>query len=566
MSNIWILTGGGAKGCFQAGAIHHLATHRDTYRPDTICGTSVGAINSLLPAQSWEWPLHNIADLMEIWLGLETESDMYEQSEDGRRLEEADFAEALATLGILDVAGFGSAFLGSPYLPEPSEFEGHTISYFPARETSLGERILALASAIGPIFAMIAVPSPTMRIGYATSLGVDIVEGVAAALGLRSFYQLGPIAELIRERLDFAEFQANTACDLKLVSTSITDRRTVYMDRSGFLYRLDPGGIGHRGRPIGVTPTPLPTHTLADRERGVERIISGTLASAAVPVAFPPMLLNGRICFDGGVTDTSPERAVLPDVKNCLVRNEPVRTISIRCDPRDGSAGMTPYLRTDGVPRARPSDRFAAAGGGAEMVERSDLDDAGLFDFVPGLIGSMVKEVDRTDGAELRHVFGQDIDAGAIETISIAPTFNINSTAQIDPGLIRIQMSYGWMRAYDELNGRASSVLTDEIILARLHAWRLEELSDAPRRRRAFVPNAIPKIRQMKVFVHDRVQERIERFGRESLPRHQDGHFAFDDVWFNGFEIHRWSTTASPWDETQDLAGRAIPADTPPWR
>jgi hypothetical protein len=286
-------------------------------------------------------------------------------------------------------------------------------------------------------------------------------------------------------------------------------------------------------------------------------VVAGTLASAAIPGAFPPVLINGHLCFDGGVTDTLPTRAVVNDIADFRRDGEPVRVVTIRCNPHPSSAGMAPLLLS--VPRGRPSD----AENEPVLYSPSEADDMNLLSYLPSLLSTMSSEIDRGDDAALSQ-FGDDIDS-----IDISPTFNVNGTGQIDPGLIRIQLAYGWMRAFDVLSGGPAAIFSsDEITLARMHAWRLEELSrtvpGSPGGRR-FVAAAIPKIRQMKVFVKQKVDARIEQYGDASMPRHQDKHFAWDARWHDDFELHTWQTDRSPWEEWTEMSGRAIPADRPPW-
>lgn len=558
MTNVWVLSGGGAKGCFQAGAIHHLATSDQTYRPDTIAGTSVGAINSLLAAQSWEWPLQNIADLVDVWLSLEDEQDMFVASDATRSFEGDRFNQSLLAAAGFNLASLADFLLGGNYAPDESEFEGYEIDFFPPPTTNDRRRRRRGRLRIAARFlAKLLVPSPSINLALDGGTAYQLGDLVGDLGRIKSFYALRPIEQLVRDRLDFDEFRANTACVLKLVSTSVNNNRMGYMTRDGAYFQVSQVEPGPGPFSTDVQELPVPPLTVADRRRGVDRIISGTLASAAIPGAFPPELINGHLCFDGGVTDTLPTRAVVNDIAAHLRRSEDVRVISIACNPSVRSLGMAPYLRT--VPRGRPSDLAAEP----VVFSEADADGMNLLSYIPSLISAMSTEIDRGDDAALAQFDGQ------VERLDIAPTFNVNGTAQIDPGLIRIQLAYGWMRAFDVVSGAPSGPWSsDEITLARLHAWRLEELSrevpGSPGNRR-FVPSAIPKIRQMKVFVKRRVEQRIAELGDRSMPRHQDKHFAWDERWYDDFERHTWRSDRTPWDDWLDMNGSAVPADRPPW-
>lgn len=63
-----ILSGGGAKGCFEVGAVKHL--WETGWRPDIICGVSVGALNAAKLAERKD---SSATELEEIWRELRPE-------------------------------------------------------------------------------------------------------------------------------------------------------------------------------------------------------------------------------------------------------------------------------------------------------------------------------------------------------------------------------------------------------------------------------------------------------------------------------------------------------------
>ena len=75
-----VLSGGGAKGCFQAAAAREL--FRAGYRPDLICGVSVGAINAIKLAEGTQEAADRLVDL---WLEL---ADKKIQIQDEKRVSE----------------------------------------------------------------------------------------------------------------------------------------------------------------------------------------------------------------------------------------------------------------------------------------------------------------------------------------------------------------------------------------------------------------------------------------------------------------------------------------------
>ena len=128
-----------------------------------------------------------------------------------------------------------------------------------------------------------------------------------------------------------------------------------------------------------------------------------------------------------------------------------------------------------------------------------------------------------------------------IKSTIIAPSFLINSAIQVDPGLIRIQLAYGWMRAYDRINAsdnHNSYASTDRIIRLRVLAWRNETrfYSDSSLKQQWY-DDAIHVIRKIKLELRKELVKRIEEFGENSLPMDlQDA--KYDDGWFMDFERH----------------------------
>ena len=65
-----VLSGGGAKGAFQVGVLDELITNRGV-KIDIAVGTSTGSIQALAVAQD------DIPKLLQLWLGLKNNSDIY---------------------------------------------------------------------------------------------------------------------------------------------------------------------------------------------------------------------------------------------------------------------------------------------------------------------------------------------------------------------------------------------------------------------------------------------------------------------------------------------------------
>lgn len=164
-----------------------------------------------------------------------------------------------------------------------------------------------------------------------------------------------------------------------------------------------------------------------------ESVGRGVLASSAIAGFFPPVRLGDELYVDGGFREVVPVQA--------------------------------------------------AADLGADTIysisaSKPDIDRAGPFsgrtmlDFVGRALGDIsINEIALND-VNLPGGWGQ-------RTVSrIYPTVDLHDLLTIDPGLIRVSMAYGFMRAADVLDGRTPSdrawQLSDEIAQLRKATWRLE--------------------------------------------------------------------------------------------
>jgi NTE family protein len=67
-----VLSGGGAKGAFQVGALDQLV-HKYKVKPKIVVGTSTGAIQALAVAQN------DVPRLVEVWSGIKGNNDIYRE-------------------------------------------------------------------------------------------------------------------------------------------------------------------------------------------------------------------------------------------------------------------------------------------------------------------------------------------------------------------------------------------------------------------------------------------------------------------------------------------------------
>ena len=254
------------------------------------------------------------------------------------------------------------------------------------------------------------------------------------------------------------------------------------------------------------------------------------LASASIPGAFPPVAISGTSrgtehFVDGGTRD-----------------NVPIR-----------EAVMAGADRVDAVMLSPRQLSFKTGFGQAKLI-----------DIAPRAMEILLDEMQLDDIAPFRG-FG-------IPVTVAAPTFLVHDTLTVDPGLIAINMDYGYMRAYDDLIGpaadqTASRASTDDIILTRLEAWTEEHFANGvrlgprpPGSPLVLVPSptSLQNVRDMKMDVRTKTKDRITRFGIDSVPK-------VTAPWWQAFERHPWQPVMSdPWQALNSQAGMLGAAPMPP--
>jgi hypothetical protein len=138
--------------------------------------------------------------------------------------------------------------------------------------------------------------------------------------------------------------------------------------------------------------------------------------------------------------------------------------------------------------------------------------------------------------------------------IHIAPHVTIHGTAEIAPGLIRINAAYGYMRAFDEFSARRSpapsaAMISEmrrnsrEIALLRRRVFRDEELLpvkiESGSTGRTFVRDGdrLRRIRAGKHQIAKLVEARILKFGEESVPLRLEADRPVN-TWWTDWEQH----------------------------
>jgi hypothetical protein len=246
---------------------------------------------------------------------------------------------------------------------------------------------------------------------------------------------------------------ARPGLELRLAVTALRAGAVRYVTQDGTIVQAD-----------ARTPAP-------GEAAGPVDLIDGAIASASVPMIFPPHAMADDDYVDGGVVEIIPVRAAV-------------------------ELGATRIFAVVAVPLAVPRDERDYATAPAGHIGLRSM----------GMIG--VAE---------RQISNLNIPLPAASTLTVIdPVVDVVGLFEIEPGLLRINKDYGWLRAADVLAEGDPDLLADiaagthELIAARCEAWRLEALLWAGDRKRDpdAEAGALALVREQKERVRERVQRR----------------------------------------------------------
>lgn len=428
----FVLSGGGAKGSFQVGALRFLYTRG--VAPDIICGCSVGAINGVKLAEGEGEPTQGMRGLERLWLGLRTNDDMFRREDWLNQAhplvrDTIEHPDGGGNAGLSFAEGDYSAWGDLACLPQTIErVSVAVVGALAANEVRRNLELIATAQAVynlDPIawklrgdqqrnipksldtnlvqawantgrklrLATVSLEAGTLR--YVTEHGqlLERDNYTPVTLPTQLSSACAPIKDeidqLVSERAswqgDLAEAvgsqKAAIAAHIRLLTAQIAERTAALRE----CRRLNPAPR----RPAQVD---LPT---------------GVLASASIPALFRPVTMEGETYVDGGIREVLPLQAAV-------------------------DLGATVIYAIDA---SRPDVVPAASFKGAQMFT---LLGRALADLA-------INEVARDDQTPLRQ--------GGRAIISIQPSFDVHEMTRIEPGLIRVAMGYGYMRASDAIDG-----------------------------------------------------------------------------------------------------------------
>jgi hypothetical protein len=386
--------------------------------------------------------------------------------------------------------------------------------------------------------------------GWLVSDGVAILTALEAVMSAKSLYNLGPIEERVRgelRRQDVSDWVAGGG-QLRIGLVGLESGRLRYMTETGGLLERD-NVTPVRSPPGGGVPSACLAN--AERLTELEEAIAAEQADLIGAAPGEKGAITARL--RGLMAERSREEDALAD---CIRQNPPsAEQPPVQIDLADGvmaSASMPGVFRAVGLPDGETYvdggvrdvlPLQAAVDLGANLIyavvaSRAEPDEApsyyakSLLEIVArALVDISISEVQRDDSRLTTN--GRTVHL-------IQPTVDIHDALTIDPGLIRINFAYGFMRAADVVAGVPATSrrwqLADLIALKRAEIWRLECLeggltipTEPATPVRPPDPTLAPQVAALKAELQELVNERRTLGG--ALPDDAD-------EWSQGPEQH----------------------------
>lgn len=560
-----VLSGGGAKGDFEVGAVRCLYNHG--IRPKILCGTSVGSVNALKLAEGEDTPsaqgqppaghLRGLAGLEKMWLGLTDDSQMWSlepgvanlfntlknlpKEVDKLQMEAA--AVGTSSIGgvIASLAGIPGFFSFAPQLSNLNELQESATNMLETLSATLAgaDNILGFAN-YDPLEKIMRTPN-SLFLPFQKASGITLRMAMVALEDGALRYVTETNTMIERDGKAVPVKPPPTAGQI----AALKDERAMLIDQIADLTPPAPEDAKHLG---GFQKPP---HALATLKRKLAQVnaelakasiqydlIRAALASSALPVICRPIpMQDGRTYIDGGIRTLAPIQAAI-----------------------DASAS-----------------KVYAITASSSLFDVKTLDQIGQGSPLPLLgIALRVGEQILPDEVGRRDLFPSNPWPVPVVVIQPDPSLeDIHDGLTIEPGLIRIRMAYGFMRAYDTIKAfekfipshyqyaaQQNSIKgkTMEIVKLRKQIWDLEfpangkqfippsaGLPPTPHSVKnlpAPVPSALTQIRTLKQQLKALVAARIAYYkdattnGADSLPGDSND-------WATHWEKHSWTPTAT---------------------
>jgi NTE family protein len=436
----FVLAGGGTKGSFEVGVLQYLICV-ERMVPDIITATSAGAIAATVLSQARTLPEfeQRVQEIEDDVLAMTTMEHVFGKQGwlaalDGTRLGreiQQEITEGTRPPFPLTTA---TTRPGSELVPRASSDRRERRLARKARRRRQRHALRLLA---GAGFRL-----PKVRRQLRTSGSAVLnLEPLAEALHAGS-HGIRPVDPALIAR---------PGLQLRLAVTALRAGLLRYVTEDGSLVESD-------------ARTPAPPGAA-----GPVELVDGAIASASVPMVFPPHPLADDDYVDGGVIEIIPVRAA-------------------------AALGATRIIAVVAVPLNLARDERDYAEAPAGYVGLRAL----------GMIGVADRQLSNLDAP---------LPQGTILT-TIDPVFDVVGLFEVQPGLLRINKDYGWLRAADVLAEGDVALLTEvaqgthALVEARREAWLLEDSLWSKAKIDGTEAGTLALVREHKARVRDLVERR----------------------------------------------------------
>lgn len=453
----FVLAGGGAKGAFEAGAVRYLVEEEGIV-PDIVTATSAGALCAavLAQARTRQEMLARTRELHDDLLAMTRSDLLFGKQPWVAALEGTFFGKAIDHWVVERTR---------PAIPGEGEWAGADRVAVPATGRAPGRALAARRGRTIRLAGQVARSLPSLGRAWRHRRGPTA-----------SLLTLDPLAERLRRggggiaAIDPA-LVARPGLELRLAVVALGAGVLRYVCGDGAIVADD-------ARTVVEGP-------------GTVDVIDGVVASASVPMIFPPRTLAGDAYVDGGIVENVPVAAAAS-----LGATRVYAILAVPIDP--------PAVRRDYESASAP-EVFLRAIGEISFAERQR---ANLAPTLPA--GTQVTVID--------------------------PLVDIVGPFDVARGLMLLNMDYGWLRASDmcadlepSLRRRATEA-TEAIAVARTQAWHREE---EMWRAGHVATGALSALARCKRVVRDALSER-KGLGLP-VPPEAPG-------WWSGYEVHEGRT------------------------
>lgn len=197
-----------------------------------------------------------------------------------------------------------------------------------------------------------------------------------------------------------------------------------------------------------------------------EKLIKAALASAAVPVVFPPVEVDGNWYIDGSPREVVPVQGAIDCGADMIYAIPCFPSLAQSGEDRiadsqaeDWSTSSLFDIRTDDF---GTDEKNWSIGGGRDVVDIANRTAAIVLDQIAS--GDLKTASKRNPRVQLK---------------VIAPLLLVHGMAELNIGLLKINMDQGYMRAFDEVDAPSERrdrcrQLTSEITSRRVAIWKNE--------------------------------------------------------------------------------------------